>query len=117
MRSKPTMNNKDIKNDLYQMLLADHAFWSFDMSSQTDIPDDILIEKTIIHLDIEEIVLLFKVFKKPYIKKVWRDKIVIQGDYYRDLNRLMAWMFFDIKQPERYIKTVITKHLNKLYKG
>jgi hypothetical protein len=106
--------NEEIKNQLYLKLLEEHAFWSFDMSNQKKVPDTVLICKTIIHLDIEEINLLFKAFPKKYVMKIWREEIVIQGDYYRYLNRLIAYLYFDIKKPDQYIKTVITKHYKKL---
>lgn len=106
--------NQKIKDELYLKLLNSQAFWSFDMSTQKDIPESILISKTIIYLDIEEINLLFKLFSKNFIKKIWRDEIVVQGDYYLQLNQLIAWLYFDIKKPDQYIKTVITKHFKKI---
>jgi len=107
-------DNQEIKEKLYRKLLAVNAFWSFDMSNQKSIPDTVVITKTIVHLDIDEINLLFKVFPKNTIKKIWREELVIQGNYYKDINRLMAWMYFDIKKPDQYIKTIITKHYQKI---
>jgi len=107
-------DNQEIKEKLYRKLLTVNAFWSFDMSNQKSIPDTVVITKTIVHLDIDEINLLFKVFPKNTIKKIWREELVIQGNYYKDINRLMAWMYFDIKKPDQYIKTIITKHYQKI---
>ena len=45
----------DIKNNLLRRLKQEHCFWSFDMSATKEIPDNILIEKTLIYLDMEEI--------------------------------------------------------------
>ena len=107
-------DNQEIKEKLYRKLLTVNAFWSFDMSNQKSIPDTVVITKTIVHLDIDEINLLFKVFPKNTIKKIWREELVIKGNYYKDINRLMAWMYFDIKKPDQYIKTIITKHYQKI---
>jgi len=79
-----------------------------------EIPDDILIEKTLIYLDLDDINQLFKLFPPKKIKQIWRDRLVIQGDYYYRLNKLLAWMYFDVKNPERYIKTTIRRHINQL---
>lgn len=91
-----------------------NRYWSFDMRNDTHVPDDILIEKTLLYLDIDDINLLFNIYPYKKIKQVWRERLVIQGDYYRRINKLLAWMYFDIKKPDKYIKTVITRHINKL---
>jgi len=84
------------------------------MRDDTEVPDDILIEKTLLYLDIDEINQLFRIYSYKKIKQVWRDRLVIQGDYYKRLNKFLAWMYFDIKNPEKYIKTTITHHINKI---
>lgn len=104
------MNNG--REILSQKLIRHNSFWS--VKTPLEIPDDILIEKTLIHLDIEDINLLFSLFRKKKIKQVWRNRVVIQGDYYHKLNKLLAWLYFDIKNPDRYIKTIINQHVNKL---
>ncbi len=114
MNKKLQKDKQLIKEVLYKKLLDSNAFWSYEMSDRKDIPDRLLISETIIHLDVEEIIQLFNIFPKNEIKKVWREDLVIQGDYYYNLNRLMAWMFFDIKMPDRYIKATITNHFKKL---
>jgi hypothetical protein len=78
------------------------------------VSDEILILKTLIHLDMHEIDLLFFFFfPSSKIKKVWREQMAIQGEYYYSLNLFfLAWYYFDIKRPKQYLKTVETKHLN-----
>lgn len=101
------------KEILSKKLIERNSFWSFDMPQDTPIPDDILIEKTLIYLDIDDINKLFNLFPSRKIKQVWRNRLVIQGDYYRSLNKLLAWLYFDIKNPEKYIKTTVSQHVNK----
>lgn len=100
------------KELLSQKLIQRNSFWS--VKIPREIPDDILIEKTLIYLDIEDINQLFKLFSFKKIKQVWRNRVVTQGDYYHTLNKLLAWMYFDIKNPDQYIKTTITRHINHL---
>ena len=97
---------------LRQKLIRRNSFWSVKVPQE--IPDDVLIEKTLIYLDIEDINQLFELFSFKKIKQVWRNRVVTQGEYYYTLNKLLAWMYFDIKYPERYIKATITKHINHL---
>ncbi|MDR0743679.1 MAG: hypothetical protein LBF05_04920 [Tannerella sp.] len=105
----------DIKKILYRKLLDEHCFWSYDLTGVTheDIPDEIIIEKTLLHLDIYEITLLFKYYGHPFVKEVWRERLAVQGDCYRALNRFLALYCFKIKNPDRYLKAVETKHLKK----
>jgi hypothetical protein len=98
---------------LSKKLIEQNRFWSFEMRQDTTVPDDILIEKTLIYLDIDDIKLLFALFSYRKIKQVWRDRLVIQGDYYRSLNKLLAWMYFDIKNPNKYINSVVSQHIKK----
>jgi superfamily I DNA and/or RNA helicase len=102
------------KQDLRQKLIEQNRLWSFDVSQESSMPDDILIEKTLIYLDIDDINKLFTIYPFKKVKEVWRERLVIQGDYFKRLNRLLAWMYFDIKNPDKYIKTVTTLHLYKL---
>ncbi|MDP2334984.1 MAG: hypothetical protein Q8N05_00750 [Bacteroidota bacterium] len=109
---RPSMNiDKEI---LSKKLIERNCFWSYKMRQDTPIPDDILIEKTLIYLDLDDINKLFKLFPNRKIKQVWRNRLVIQGDYYRSLNKLLAWLYFDIKNPDKYIKTAVSQHVNKL---
>ena len=48
--------------ELIDKLKKEHCFWSFDEHSIEDVPDDILIEKTMIYLDLPEIDALFSLF-------------------------------------------------------
>lgn len=106
--------HQEIKEELYQKLLNVSAFWSYDMTSVASISDELLIEKTIICLGHEELQILFELFPKKYIKKVWRERVAIAGDYYKNINYMMAHIYFDIKDPEKYMKTVSTIHVKKI---
>jgi hypothetical protein len=108
------MKRNALKNALFQRLLNERAFWSYDMSEVKSISDEVLIEKTIVSLGHEDLKILFEVFPKNRIKKVWRERIAIAGDYHRGINYMMCIIYFDIKDPNRYLKTIITKHYKKM---
>ncbi len=106
--------DKSSKEELSRKLIESNRFWSNEIHIGDDIPDDILIEKSLIYLDIYDINKLFKLYSQSKIKKVWLNRLVVQGDYYNKLNRLIAWMYFDIKNPDKYIKRVVNEHYKKL---
>lgn len=88
-----------IKQDLLMKLKQEHCFWSYNESSIKDIPDDILIEKTLLHLDLDEINQLFQIYPFKKIKQVWLDYFVPQEEYLYTLNRFFAWYYFKAKKP------------------
>lgn len=108
------MSADAIKKELLAKLKKEHCFWSFNESSIKDIPDDILIEKALLHLDLDEINLLFQIFPFKKIKQVWLDHLIPQGKYLYTLNRFFAWYYFKSKRPDAYIKSMATRHLNKM---
>ena len=80
------MSINAVKQELLSKLKQEHCFWSYNESSIKDIPDDILIEKTLLHLDLEEINQLFLIYPFRKIKQVWLDNLVPQEDYLYTLN-------------------------------
>ena len=44
------MSNEVVKQELLAKLKQEHCFWSYNESSIKDIPDDMLIEKTLLYL-------------------------------------------------------------------
>ena len=95
-----------IKRNLFNGLKAAHAFWSYDAESITlsGIDDDMLIQKVLYHLDIDQSRQLFQIYSKQRIKEVWKNRMCPLGDYCKMLNRMYAYIYFDIKNPDRYLK-------------
>lgn len=103
-----------LKNELAKRLLKVNAFWSYADVSAEDISDEEFIEKTFVNLDLKDIAMLFELYPRDYIRKVWREKMTVQGDYLFNLNVMIALYYFDIKQPEKYLKRVEREHLKQL---
>ena len=108
------MSSECIKQELLAKLKREQCFWSHNEDSITEIPDDILIEKTLLHLDLEEINQLFSIYPFEKIKRVWLDCLVPQEDYLYTLNRFLAWYYFKAKKPDAYIKSMATRRLNRM---
>lgn len=108
------MSKEEVKKGLLAKLKQEHCFWSYNESSVKDVSDDVLIEKTLLHLDLDEINQLFQIYPYKKIKRVWLDYLVPQEEYLYTLNRFFAWYYFKAKNPDTYIKSMATRHLNKL---
>ena len=109
------MSRDVVNQELLAKLKQEHCFWSYNENSIKDIPDDMLIEKTLLHLDLEEINQLFLIYPFKKIKQVWLDYLVPQAEYLYTLNRFFAWYYFKAKKPDAYIKSMATRHLNKMF--
>jgi len=108
------VNNDQLRKGLQHKLIVENAFWSYDKSSIVMIPDDVLIEKVLLHLDIEDVQDLFSLFPKKKIQKVWQEVILSREPLYHNLNRLYAFLLFDIKHPDRYIRYYKNKHIKSI---
>ena len=95
---------------LFEKLREKNAFCSF--KNVREIDDNLLIEKVLLMLDIDDIKLLFQIYDKEFLKEVWEKRILRQEPYYHGLNRFFAWFYFDIKDPDEFIKSRIV-YLNK----
>ena len=113
--NRMAMSNEVIKQELLAKLKQEHCFWSYNEDSIKDIPDDMLIEKTLLHLDLDEINQLFLIYPFKKIKQVWLDYLIPQEEYLYTLNRFFAWYYFKAKKPDTYIKSMATRHLNKMF--
>ncbi len=107
------MDNNLLRKKLETKLIEENAFWSYDKSSIEIIPDNEFIEKVLLHLDIEDVQSLFSLFPKKKIQKVWKETVLPREPLYQNLNRLYAFLLFDIKQPDKYIRY----HKNKRTKS
>ena len=103
-----------IKQMLINKLKEEHKLWSYDQESVKDLPNEILIEKVLVYLDLEEIDLLFSIFSARTIKEVWINRMIPQGEYLYTLNRFLSWYYFKIKKPDAYLKGMMTRFYNKV---
>lgn len=109
------MSSKAIKQNLLKKLKQEHCFWSYNESSIKEVSDDLLIEKTLLYLDLDEINLLFQLYPFKKIKQVWLERLVPQEEYLYTLNRFFAWYYFKVKKPDAYLKSMTTRYLNKIF--
>lgn len=103
-----------LRQSLCNELIEQKAFWSYANVSPETISDEELIEKTFIHLDLGSIAKLFEIFPRERIKRVWRNRMAVQGAYLQGLNVMIALYYFNIKHPEHYLQRVEREHIHKM---
>lgn len=100
-RKKDILEKKLILGNL---LAQRGKMWSFQNKLGIDYPDDYLIEQSLLYLELEEIPLLFEIYPPKKCKKLWREKLVPQREYYYIINFILATFIFNIKNPDSYFK-------------
>jgi len=105
-----------IRKKLVSQLIEEHCLWSYDNSNITDLPDEMLVEKVLVYLDLDEIKELFSILSYSKIKRIWKERLVPQGAYFWQLNKFLAWYYFKAKKPATYLKNLETRHFKKLWK-
>lgn len=106
--------DKDIRSLLLRKLKEENCFWSYDVSKIDAISDESLIEHVLLYLDIADINKLFSLFGYKKVKRVWLERVAPQGEMFRQYNILYAWYYFGAKRPEAYVKSIETRHMNRL---
>lgn len=91
------------KRLLWQHLEKKGCAWSY-VKKPKNIDDELLIEKALLYLEFEDLHKLNEIYPMHYLREVWRKRLVSQGAYYDIVNWLLATMFFNIKNPDRYLK-------------
>ncbi len=93
----------NIKNHIIKLLNQKGAFWSYN-NSESFPSDETLMEKGLLYLEFEDMHILFELYGMKKLKKYWRENLVPQGKYYSTINWLLALYFFNIKNPDSYLK-------------
>ena len=104
----------NIQNYLEKELHRAHAFWPFEKNACHHLPDRDLIRYVLIHLDLKDINYLFQIYSKQEIKKIWLEEVVPQGDFLRSMNLCLALVYFNVKKPVQYLKSMETRHFKKI---
>ena len=108
------MMSDNVREQLFRKLKEENCFWSYDVSKMKSISDEALIEHVMLYLDIDDINQLFPLFGYKKVKRVWLDRVAPQGEMFRQFNILYAWYYFGAKRPEAYVKSIKTRHINRL---
>ncbi len=72
-----------------------------------------LPRQTVIHLDMDDIALLFELFPMKFIRKVWEERMAGQGAYLYSLNMMIAQYYFNIKNPEAFLRRKELQQMKK----
>lgn len=90
------------KKHILKKIKAAGGLWSY-QGLPEHLDDDAIIEAALVHLELEDLPLLFQIWGKAHIKRVWKERLVSQGRRMNILNYILAVKFFDIHNPDNYL--------------
>ncbi|HEX8038024.1 MAG TPA: hypothetical protein VF490_02685 [Chryseosolibacter sp.] len=91
-------------------VIAPVAYWSYDQSRLSKVPDSNLIQAVLVYGNDPLRKRLFNIFPSRKIRKVWEKEIVIRGQRFNNLNKKIASDFLHIANPEKYIERAYSKY-------
>ena len=95
-------SKQDKKLKIMKKIKDNGGFWSYSGIPE-HLDDDSVIEASLIHLDLEDIPMLYGIWSKAHIRKVWKERLVSQGNRMNILNYILAVKLFAINNPDKYI--------------
>lgn len=110
------MNNQNIPNKkrvILEKIKENGGLWSY-KSIPDSLPEDDIIEEGLRHLDFEDMPMIFEIWSKAHIKRIWRERLVSEGRRMNVLNTLLGILFFDVKNINKYLeRNCLSKDLKK----
>lgn len=100
------MNNQNIPNKkrvILEKIKENGGLWSY-KSIPDSLPEDDIIEEGLRHLDFEDMPMIFEIWSKAHIKRIWRERLVSEGRRMNVLNTLLGILFFDVKNINKYLE-------------
>ncbi len=102
-----------MKEALFQELISKSVFWSYQDPEMGSLSDDMLIEKVLVHSDMDAIFRLFSIYPEGRIRKVW-DERILPDIRLRSMNKMFAYLLFGIEDPDGYLDSEIKRYYKNL---
>lgn len=90
------------KLDILEKVKEAGGLWSY-QGVPEHLDDDSIIEAALVHLDLEDMPMLFQIWSRAHIKHVWKERLVSQGRRMNILNYILAVKVFNVNHPDKYI--------------
>ena len=102
------------KEELFEKLKNRGLFWSYDKSiTYEDIGDRLFVEHLLKYGDFDDLIEVFKLFPKVFIRSVWEERMKEDRRFVR-LNVMLARLFFDMDVDGEYFKNIKHARYEKL---
>ena len=96
----PDMQSR--KRAILEKIKAAGGLWSY-QGIPEHMDDDDIIEAALVHLELEDMPMLLKIWSKSHLKRVCKERLVSQGKRMNILNYILAVKLFGVKHPDKYL--------------
>ena len=90
------------KMAILEKVKAAGGLWSY-QGVPEHLDDESIIEAALVHMDLEDLPMLFGIWSKSHLKRVWKERLVSQGKRMNILNYILALKLFGVKHPDNYL--------------
>lgn len=90
------------KMAILKKVKAAGGLWSY-QGIPEHLDDESIIEAALVHMDLEDLPMLFGIWSKSHLKRVWKERLVSQGKRMNILNYILAVKLFGVKHPDNYL--------------
>lgn len=101
------------KRELTQYLYDMGVLWSYRIDVDTILSDKELIVTSLTYLDLEEMDLIFDIFPYKTVRQIWIEEM-LPSDYDTVLNKMLAYIYFGVKNFNDFRKKVCGKKEEKI---
>lgn len=102
LQRQKDQNLHGIKNNILEKIKAAGGFWSY-QGIPEHLDDDSIIEAALVHMELEDLPMLLKLWSKSHLKRVWKERLVSQGKRMNILNYILSVKLFGVKHPDKYL--------------
>lgn len=88
------VNILNTKADIISYLNKTGKFWEYCNKATTSVSDDMLIEKSLLYLEFEDMPQLFNLYGKERCEQIFIKNIKSKGKYYSNISFLLESLFF-----------------------
>ena len=100
-RMKDMDRHRADRHEILRKIKKNGGLWSYNAVPES-LPDDDVIEEALRHLDFEDMHLVFEIWSKARVKRIWKERLVPEGSRMNVLNTLLGILFFDIRNINKY---------------
>ena len=90
------------KRRILEKIKANGGLWSYD-GIPKNLNEDAIIEAALMHLELEDMPLVFQIWSRAHVKRVWKERMVSQGSRLGVLNFILAVKVFSVHNPDKYL--------------
>ena len=102
MQRQNVQDMQSRKRAVLEKIKAAGGFWSY-QGIPEHLDDDDIIEAALVHLELEDLPMLLKIWSKSHLKRVWKERLVSQGKRMNILNYILAVKLFGVRHPDHYL--------------